>query len=178
MREMRLKKREVTDPGILREILEECRVVRIGAMDSEGIFVVPVNYGYDFYLGDNADRDQRPGKEYRLTLYFHGAPEGRKAEEFASAPNVAVEMDCRHELITGDYTCSYSYAYRSIMGNGRVTQIISDEQKRYALSKIMEHMAPDASLDFSREMLERTAVFQIDVSCFTGKERMQKGQGR
>ena len=39
MREMRLKKREITDPEILREILESCEVVRIGAMDEEGIDV-------------------------------------------------------------------------------------------------------------------------------------------
>ena len=38
MREMRLKKREITDPEILREILESCEVVRIGAMDEEGMF--------------------------------------------------------------------------------------------------------------------------------------------
>lgn len=47
MREMRLKKREITDPEILREILESCEVVRIGAMDEEGMFIVPMNYGYD-----------------------------------------------------------------------------------------------------------------------------------
>ncbi len=42
MREMRLKKREITDPKILREILESCEVVRIGAMDEEGMFIVPM----------------------------------------------------------------------------------------------------------------------------------------
>lgn len=167
MREMRLKKREITDQDILREIVEECDVVRIGAVDREGIFVVPVNYGYDFYGGENP----------RLTLYFHGACEGRKAEAFASGPEVAVEMDCCHELITGDYACSYSYAYRSIMGNGTVTRVTDEEEKRYALSKIMEHTAPDAEISFSKDMLVRTAAFRIDVTRFTGKERMkQKGR--
>ena len=35
MRAMRLKKREVTDKKVLGEILEECDVVRIGAVDEE-----------------------------------------------------------------------------------------------------------------------------------------------
>lgn len=167
MWEMRLKKREVTDPDILREILEESDVVRIGASDCEGIFIVPVNYGYDFYGGENP----------RLVLYFHGASEGRKAKAYASCPDVAVEMDCSHELISGDYTCSYSYAYRSIMGNGTVTQITDEEEKRYALSKVMEHTAPGAGISFSKDMLARTAAFRIDVTRFTGKERMkQKGR--
>lgn len=177
MREMRLKKREITDTAILREIIEECQVVRIGAVDSEGIFVVPVNYGYDFRDEQSAAPEENGGKDCHLVLYFHGAPEGRKADAFAGEPEVAVEMDCRHELITGDYTCSYSYAYRSIMGNGRVRRITSDEEKKYALSKIMEHTAPGASLEFSSEMLGRTAVFRIDVFRFTGKERRRRIEG-
>lgn len=174
MREMRLKKRQITDQTILREILEECQVVRIGAVDSEGIFVVPVNYGYVFGDGEeNAPEGTNPG-EPRLVLYFHGAPAGRKAEAFSGGAEAAVEMDCCHELITGDYTCSYSYAYRSIMGNGRVTLIESEEEKKYALSKIMEHMAPGVNLDFDGKTLERTAVFRVDVLHFTGKERKRQ----
>ena len=84
MRPMRLHKREISDPEILRDIIEECSVVRIGASDSDGIFVVPVNYGYDLsFSGGKAD----------LKLYIHGAGEGRKAEAFAANPRVAVEMD-------------------------------------------------------------------------------------
>ena len=109
MREMRLKKREITDPEILREILESCEVVRIGAMDEEGMFIVPMNYGYDVREEDGT---------LHVCLYLHGAKEGRKAAAFAADPRVAVEMDYNHEVITGDYTCAYSYAYRSIMGNG------------------------------------------------------------
>ena len=39
----------------------------------------------------------------------------------------------------------------------------------------MEHAAPDAGIVFRREMLDRTAVFRIDVVHFTGKERKKKG---
>ena len=116
MREMRLYKREIRDPEIIREILEECSVVRLGTRDEEGMFIVPVNFGYEFYEKESGQA---------LTLFIHGAGEGRKADAFDSCPDVAVEMDCRHGIITGDYTCSYSYSYRSIMGNGKV------RRKRY-----------------------------------------------
>lgn len=66
MREMRLKKREITDPEILREILESCEVVRIGAMDEEGMFIVPMNYGYDVREEDGT---------LHVCLYPHGAKE-------------------------------------------------------------------------------------------------------
>lgn len=165
MRKMRLKKREIQEPETIKEILEECDVVRLGAADEEGMFIVPVNFGYDFDSGEDG---------MKLALYIHGAGEGRKAEAFASGPEIAVEMDCRHGIITGDYTCSYSYSYRSIMGNGRIQCLESEEEKRYGLTKIMEHMAPEAEIEFSAEMLARTEVFRIDVHRFSGKERKNR----
>ena len=48
MREMRLYKREIRDPEIIREILEECSVVRLGTRDEEGMFIVPGKCGYEF----------------------------------------------------------------------------------------------------------------------------------
>lgn len=165
MREMRLHKRELHDPEAIKEILEECDVVRIGARDAEGIFIIPVNYGYDFSMS---------GEAMKLALFIHGAGEGRKADAFAAFPDVAVEMDCRHGIITGDYTCSYSYSYRSIMGNGTVSRVDDRQEKIYGLTKIMEHMAPGAKIEFSPEALERTAVFCIEVEHFTAKERKRK----
>ncbi len=165
MRPMRLFKREIKDDETMREILEDCDVVRLGGCDGEGMFIVPVNYGYEF---------ETDGGKRKLRLYIHGAKEGRKAEAFAKDSSVAVEMDCRHEVITGDYTCSYSYAYRSIMGNGTIRLLTEKEDQVHALTKIMEHMAPGAEISFRPEMLERTAVFCVDVQEFTGKERKKK----
>lgn len=165
MREMRLHKREIHAPEIFREILEECEVVRLGLQDEEGMFIVPVNFGYDLII-----ENEKP----MLSLHIHGAGAGRKADAFAADPRVAVEMDCCHEIITGDYTCSYSYAYRSIMGNGVIRKLEDPEEKVYGLAKIMEHLAPEAKLEFSEAMLDRTEVFRIDVKSFTGKERRKK----
>ena len=165
MREMCLHKREIHAPEIFREILEECEVVRLGLQDEEGMFIVPVNFGYDLII-----ENEKP----MLSLYIHGAGEGRKADAFAADPRVAVEMDCCHEIITGDYTCSYSYAYRSIMGNGVIRKLEDPEEKVYGLAKIMEHLAPEAKIEFSETMLDRTEVFRIDVKSFTGKERRKK----
>ena len=99
----------------------------------------------------------------KLALFIHGAGEGRKADAFAAFPDVAVEMDCRHGIITGDYTCSYSYSYRSIMGNGTVSRVDDRQEKIYRLTKIMDHMAPGAKIEFNPEAIERTAVFLLEV---------------
>ena len=160
---MRLEKREIRDPEVLREILEECQVVRIGLLDEEGMMIVPMNFGYEYSAASQ-----------ELKLYLHGAGEGRKARAFAKDRRVAVEMDCRHSLITGDYTCSYSYAYRSIMGNGEIFPLKTAEEKRFGLTKILEHAAPCAKLSFRSEMLEKTSVYCVKVHTFTGKERRPK----
>ena len=165
MREMRLYKREIRDPEIIREILEECSVVRLGTRDEEGMFIVPVNFGYEFY-----EKESGQG----LTLFIHGAGEGRKADAFDACRDVAVELDCRHGIITGDYTCSYSYSYRSIMGNGEIRRAADEQEKIYGLTKIMEHMAPGADIEFSPSMLERTEVFFVEMKRFTAKERKAK----
>ena len=75
MRQMRLEKREIKDPAELEKVLDACKVVRIGTMDAEGMFIVPVNFGYEFCQ-----------KERSLKLYIHSAKEGRKAEAFAENP--------------------------------------------------------------------------------------------
>lgn len=165
MRNMRLKKREIKNPEILRDIIESCDVVRLGMTDSDGMFIVPVNFGYTMEICDGTPR---------LTLYIHGAKEGRKAEAIAGHPSIAIEMDCMDGIITGDYTCSYSCAYRSIMGTGTIKELTEDSEKDYALSRIMEHMAPEAKIEFRADMLDRTGVYRIDIEYFTGKERKMK----
>lgn len=90
------------------------------------MFIVPMNYGYDVREEDGT---------LHVCLYLHGAKEGRKAAAFAADPRVAVEMDYNHEVITGDYTCAYSYAYRSIMGNGTITEVTDPEAKKKGLEK-------------------------------------------
>ena len=77
---MRRADREVTDRKQLEEILKACHAVHIGAQDGEGMFVVPMNYGFHLE-GD------------RLTLYIHSAQEGRKVAAFRAGGTVAFEMD-------------------------------------------------------------------------------------
>ncbi|MCI7814288.1 MAG: pyridoxamine 5'-phosphate oxidase family protein [Lachnospiraceae bacterium] len=165
-RTMRLKKREVTQREELRQILEECKVVRIGTSDEEGMLIVPLNYGYEW-------KTDAEGKE-KLQIYFHSARDGRKVEAFAKNPKVAFELDCAGSVIRGDYACAYSFAYRSIMGNGTVRLLEKREEKQKALDQIMCHMAPDAKVKFEDAMIERVNVYCLEAEHFTGKMRQDE----
>ncbi len=113
---MRRAEKEVKDLEQLEEILRDCNTVRIGTQDAEGMFIVPVNYGYDLTEG-------------QLTLYLHSAREGRKAAAFRRGGAVAFEMDCGHQLMTAEQACSYSCAYRSIMGSGTIRELTEPQEE-------------------------------------------------
>lgn len=166
---MRASAREVKGPSQLRDIVEACQTVRIAAVDAEGMFIVPMSFGYDW-----ADPSELEGAVApRLVLWVHSANAGRKVDAFDAEPRVAIEMDVQEGVVAGSYACAYSYAYRSIMGEGTVHRIMSPEMKRYGLERIMAHLAPDASAGFTDQALARVNVYCIDLDYFTGKQRMR-----
>ena len=107
---MRRKDREVTEMEEIQQIFDECKVCRIGIMDENGPYIVPVNYGY-------------VREEGKVILYIHGAREGKKIDLIRKNANVGVEIDYRHELVEGDTACQYSYYYASIIGKGAVMKL-------------------------------------------------------
>lgn len=170
MRKMRLAKRELREQEQLQEIVDTCQTVRVGYSDDEGMAIVPMSFGYE-WTGDDAEAK-------RLVLWLHSAGEGRKADAFsrngeAGVP-VAIEMDIEDGLITGDYSCAYSYAYRSIMGAGTIRPAVTVDEKRHGLDRIMEHLAPGYPTGYSDEALERVFVWRVDLDHITGKQRAPK----
>ena len=138
----------------------------IACVDEEGPFIVPMSFGYDW-----ADPEEIDADAPRLALWVHSAGVGRKVDAFNREPRVAIEMDVQEGLITGTYACAYSYAYRSIMGTGTIHRIQGIEAKRYGLTRIMQHLAPEASTDFTDQALARANIYCIDIDRFTGKQR-------
>lgn len=158
MAEMRRYKREVQDTRQIRRLLEECQVLRIGTMDQEGMFIVPVSYGYEYE------------EDGSLRFYIHSAGEGRKVQAFRQQERVAVELDCADGLIRGDYTCQYSMAFRSLMGSGKIC-LLSGPEKLRGLKLLMRHTAPESRISFSDEMVEAVHVYAIRIEEFRVKMR-------
>ena len=162
-RRMRLARREVTDLGELRAIVDRAKVLHVGSADAEGPFVVPMSFGYEV-LGEKDG-------ESRWVFWMHSAGEGRKADAWDADPVVALELDVPAEVIEGDFACAYSYAYESVMAVGCVSRVTGSEEKVRGLTRIMEHMAPGAPVSFSEAALERTVVWRAEASRLTGKRR-------
>ena len=100
---MRRAEKEVKDLEQLEEILRDCNTVRIGTQDAEGMFIVPVNYGYDLTEG-------------QLTLYLHSAREGRKAAAFRRGGATDQEREKMTCLLSSGFTDSFRYLYPDTEG--------------------------------------------------------------
>ncbi|MGN0135589.1 pyridoxamine 5'-phosphate oxidase family protein [Anaerotignum sp.] len=156
---MRRKDREVTDFGKIMEIIDRCDCCRVGFCDEGQVYIVPLNFGYTEENG-------------KITLYFHGAKEGRKMELIRKAPNVGFELDTDHKLNEAESACDYSYRFQSIIGNGKMSMIEDMEDKKRALNIVMKHATGKGDWEFDPNMLKVVATFKLEVETLSCKEHL------
>jgi len=154
---MRRKDREVTDFLKMAEIMKSCDCCRLGLVDGDEAYIVPMNFGYDI-AGE------------QIVLYFHGASQGRKIDLLPKQSVVSFEMDTRHELAAGETGCDFSYLYQCVMGTGTLELISDTKEKIDGLQKIMAHYTNKAQWEFHEKILERTAVLKLSVRTWSCKE--------
>ncbi|MDO4292456.1 MAG: pyridoxamine 5'-phosphate oxidase family protein [Eubacteriales bacterium] len=154
---MRRKEREITDPEKIRSIILSCGCCRLGLADGDSAYIVPLNFGYEEQQG-------------RSFFYFHGAPEGRKLDLIRRNRRAGFELDCGHELVPGSSACQYTMKYQSVIGTGKVFFLSDPDQKRRALSVIMEHYSPGQEWNFPDEALRHVCVFCLEVETISCKE--------
>ena len=161
---MRRSEREVTDPAQIQRVLEGCDCCRVAFATEGAPYIVPMNFG----------ACRREGK---LCLYFHGAPQGRKAQLAAQRPLVGFEMDTGHQLLTADAACGYSYFYESIVGTGRLEPVEDAAEKREALNCIMAHYTGREGWEIPDAALAETQVLRLAVEELSCKAHQpQAGQ--
>jgi len=153
---MRRKDREVKDEKEILNIMNKCKVCRIAMQDEAGLYIVPMNFGYEY--------------DGQFTLYFHSSKEGRKMNVIKNEPDVAFEMDCEHQLVKGQQACRYSYLYQSIIGEGKIQCIYGDEKKK-ALNILMKHQT-NKEFEFNDQMCESVFVFKIKVRKLSAKSHI------
>ena len=152
---MRRHDREITDPAKMIEIIDGCDCCRVGFPETDGAYILPLNFGYD------AEKN---------AFYFHGANEGKKAELARNNPQVGFELDRGHLLIGGDVACEYSFKYQSVIGKG-VFSIVEDAHERESgFITIMKHYTGRTDWTFDESLMKRTAIYRLDVREWSCKE--------
>lgn len=156
MREMRRQDRRITDPAVIRAVLDKCRTLHLGLVEDGRVYIVPLNYGWTEENG-------------RYILYAHSAAEGRKIDLIRGGADVGFEMETGVEYFDADTACGWGNRYESIIGEGRATLLSTPEEKRQALAAIMAHYSARRDYTFEDAMVNLVQVIQIDVTALSCK---------
>jgi len=149
---MQRKDKELTDIKEIEKIINKADRCRIGLVDNDEPYVVPVCFGYE-----------------RNTLYFHGALEGRKVELIRKNNKVCFEIDTDVEVIRRtEKPCDWTMKYRSVIGMGGAHILESNEEKRHGLSVLMRHYT-NSEFTIPENKLKSVLVVRIDIESVTGK---------
>lgn len=156
---MRRKDREITDNNRILEIMENCDCCRLGFYDGEEVYIVPLNFGYK-------------SENESLTLYFHGAKEGRKVVLSNQVKTVGFEMDTNYKLHEAETACSHSARFDSIIGNGNISVVEELTEKEVALQLIMLKATHKADWMLTKNMLNSVCVIKVEVTKLSCKSHL------
>jgi len=149
---VRRKEKEIANIDGIEKVIKSVDVCRIGLIDGDEPYVVPVCFGYE-----------------RGALYFHGALAGRKAELLKKSNQVCFEIDTDVAVVASEKPCKWTVKFRSVIGTGRIFILESDEEKAHALGLIMKQYSKD-EFSFSKSTLDSVLVVKIAIESIAGKQ--------
>ena len=153
MREMRRKERQITEEEAWA-VVDKCEYAFLAMTAEDG-----TPYGLPVTI---------VRKEW--DIYFHSAPEGRKAECLRRRPQVCITCVGDTEVQQDQFTT----LYESAVAFGTAVELTEDQEKIEALRLLCLRHTPDNMRDFDRAIgtsLARTAVWKIVVAEITGKAK-------
>ena len=148
---LRRKDKEIIDSEEIEAVIRKATVCRLGLVDGNESYIVPVNFGYE-----------------RNAIYFHSALEGRKVELIKKNNKVCFEIDTDVAIEKTDKS-NCSVKYRSVIGRGRACILESNEEKLHGLKAIMRQCT-GGEYSFSEERLDSVLVVEIKIENVTGKQ--------
>ena len=117
--------------------------------------------------------------EKKLSVFFHGAGEGKKLDAIKENPSVSFCAETCADVGGGENACDWTCYYESAIGFGNA--IILDDKKERAkgLDAIMLHNgykmpAGIKVIAYNAMYLAKTSVVKIEVSEITGKRHLKK----
>jgi nitroimidazol reductase NimA-like FMN-containing flavoprotein (pyridoxamine 5'-phosphate oxidase superfamily) len=143
---------KITDIGEIEEIIEKALVCRLGLVDGDEPYVIPVFFGYE-----------------RSALYFHGGLAGLKVELIKRNNKACFEIDIDAELVKSETPCKWAMKGKSVVGIGRTTILEGDEEKSRTLRLTMRHYG-EGEFSFPKPMLDSVIVIKIEIDRLTGKK--------
>jgi nitroimidazol reductase NimA-like FMN-containing flavoprotein (pyridoxamine 5'-phosphate oxidase superfamily) len=154
---MRRHDKEIRSRDEIDTIIRAAEVCRIGFAENNEPYLVPVSFGFD---GER--------------IFFHTAPRGRKIDFIEANNRVCFEFETDVSLVKNpDDACAWTFSFRSVIGYGTVSELVSTEEKNHALNQIMLHYS-ERDWDIPEQRTATTRVWRIDIESVTGKRSEEK----
>ena len=149
---MRRDDKQISDVGVIEDILRRAVVCRVGMCANDRPYVVGLCFGYE----DNV-------------LYFHSFGEGKKLDILRNNSNVCFEVDIGCSVKKAGKACDWGMKYKSVIGFGKAVFVEDIESKRKGLDVIMRHYS-EGSFDYPVDAMESIAVVKVEIESMTGKQ--------
>ncbi|HEX2970497.1 MAG TPA: pyridoxamine 5'-phosphate oxidase family protein [Bacteroidales bacterium] len=150
---MRRGDKEIKDNKVIQEVLEHSAICRLGLVDGDEAYIVPVNYAFKDGL-----------------IYIHSAPHGRKIEILKKNNKVSFEIEYAEEIIKNDIPCEWTAKYRSVMGKGIVKIENDPVMKKAGLDLIMRKYGASGELTYNDQSVSRIVLLILEVISVAGKQ--------
>jgi nitroimidazol reductase NimA-like FMN-containing flavoprotein (pyridoxamine 5'-phosphate oxidase superfamily) len=149
---MRRSEKEILGREEIDGIIRDSRVCRLGLARDNVPYIVPVCFGYDGTF-----------------IYFHTAGEGQKIDFMEANDSVCFEFEGNVNVIGNPTSsCKWSMGFESIIGHGRVQELIGEEDKIAGLGWIMAQYS-DRTWEMTGKMVAGVRVWRINIQTVTGK---------
>ena len=148
---MRRSEKEISDESAMEAIINASLVCRLALSDENQPYIVPLSFGYQ-----------------EKTLYFHSAREGKKIDIIKRNNRVCFEFDLNTQIIEAEKACKWGMKYQSVIGFGKAVFVENIEEKKKALTIIMNHYSAQ-KFQFPDKATEKIAVIKIEIDKMTGK---------
>jgi len=153
------KEKEIRDEEEIKNIIRGCEVCRLGFAVDNAPYVVPVSFGFD---GE--------------AIFFHTGTQGKKIDCINKNSAVCFEFEREVKVLPDEKSpCSWTFSFESVIGYGRVHELLEHSAKISALSRIMKQYS-GRTWTFSEKTLIKTRVWKITIERLTGRRSLDDRQ--
>ncbi len=139
------------DSVLFEPIILKCPVCRLGMVDGNQPYVIPVNFGYK-----------------NRTIYIHTGLEGRKLDTLARNSRVCVEFDTAYGLVKDTVSCKWTMHGKSVVAEGTAQLLKTAAEKRQGLEIIMAHYGGNGN-DILDNVLDTVVILRIKLTNITAR---------
>ncbi len=148
---MRRAEKEIKDRSQIESIIQAARVCRLGLVDGDEAYIVPMNFGYS----DNC-------------LWFHCAKEGRKMDLVRRTGKASFEIDIDEGLVLDRDAYKCSNNFKCVMGKGTIEVVSDPSERAKGVEALMKHYHPGDYVVTDRCM-DKTVVLKLEVESLSCK---------